>query len=121
MSEPSSVSGAGSQTDATLADVTVKVEHRAATPIAGAIAGILFAVLFAASIMTITTTMADVAHDTGAWLELGRDGSGSRSASCPSRASSSSGSSPLLASAWAGLRISSSRRSSSAAAFCSWR
>ena len=71
MSEPSSVSGAGSQTDATLADVSVKVEHRAATPIAGAIAGILFAVLFAVSIMTITTTMADVAHDTGAWLELG--------------------------------------------------
>ena len=71
MSEPSSAGGAGGQTDAKLAEVTVKVEHRAATPIAGAVAGILFAVFFAVSIMTITNTMADVAHDTGAWLELG--------------------------------------------------
>ena len=71
MSEPSSVGEAGGQADATLAEVTVKVEHRAATPIAGAVAGILFAVFFAVSIMTITSTMADVAHDTGAWLELG--------------------------------------------------
>jgi hypothetical protein len=71
MNEPSSVGGAGGQTEAALAGVTVKVERRAATPIAGAFAGILFAIFFAVSIMIISGTMADVAHDTGAWLELG--------------------------------------------------
>jgi hypothetical protein len=49
----------------------VKVERRAATPIAGAIAGILFAVLFGVSVTIIDNTMADVGSDTGAWLELG--------------------------------------------------
>ena len=46
-----------------------KIERRAATPIAGAIAGILFAVCFGVSVMIMTTTMADLTHDTGAWLE----------------------------------------------------
>jgi hypothetical protein len=49
----------------------VKVERRAATPIAGAVAGILFAVLFGVSVMIIRTTVADLADDTGAWLESG--------------------------------------------------
>jgi hypothetical protein len=48
-----------------------KVERRAATPIAGAIAGILFAVLFGVSVTLLDNTMADVARDTGAWLEVG--------------------------------------------------
>ena len=48
-----------------------KVERRAATPIAGAVAGILFAVLFGVSVTIIDNTMADVAKDTGAWLEIG--------------------------------------------------
>jgi hypothetical protein len=53
-------------------DVTAaKVERRAATPIAGAVAGILFAVLFGVSVTIISNTVADVAHDTGAWLEIG--------------------------------------------------
>jgi hypothetical protein len=50
---------------------TMKVERRAATPIAGAIAGILFAVLFGVSVTIIRTTVADLADDTGAWLETG--------------------------------------------------
>ena len=49
----------------------VKAERRAATPVAGAIAGILFAVLFAVSVTILDNTMADVARDTGAWLEVG--------------------------------------------------
>ena len=49
----------------------VKAERRAATPVAGAIAGILFAVLFSVSVMILNNTMADVARDTGAWLEVG--------------------------------------------------
>jgi hypothetical protein len=53
------------------AGITVKVERRAATPIAGAIAGILFALLFAVSVTIIDNTMADLAKDTGAWLEAG--------------------------------------------------
>jgi len=48
-----------------------KVERRAATPVAGAIAGILFAVLFSVSVMIIRTTMTDLANDTGSWLEAG--------------------------------------------------
>jgi len=50
---------------------TINVERRAATPIAGAIAGILFAVLFGVSATILDNTMADVARDTGAWLEIG--------------------------------------------------
>ena len=50
---------------------TAKVERRAATPLAGAIAGILFAVTFGVSVMIMTTSMADLSHDTGAWLETG--------------------------------------------------
>ncbi len=50
---------------------TIKVERRAATPIAGAIAGILFAVLFAVSVTILDSTMTDVSKDTGAWLEVG--------------------------------------------------
>jgi hypothetical protein len=46
-----------------------KVERRAATPIAGAVAGILFAVLFGVSVTILTNTMAGVARETGAWLE----------------------------------------------------
>jgi len=49
----------------------VKVERRAATPIAGAIAGILFAALFSVSMALMTTTMDDLTHDTGAWLQTG--------------------------------------------------
>jgi hypothetical protein len=48
-----------------------KVERRAATPIAGAIAGILFAVLFGVSVTIITNAMAGVTRETGAWLETG--------------------------------------------------
>jgi len=48
-----------------------KVERRAATPVAGAVAGILFAVLFGVSVTIMTTTMADLTDDTGAWLESG--------------------------------------------------
>ncbi len=51
--------------------VPLKVERRAATPIAGAIAGILFAVLFGVSVTILDKTMADVSKDTGAWLEVG--------------------------------------------------
>ena len=50
---------------------TEKVERRAATPIAGAVAGILFALLFSVSVSILEQTMADVARDTGAWLEVG--------------------------------------------------
>jgi hypothetical protein len=46
-----------------------KVQRRAATPIAGAIPGILFAVLFGVSVTIMNDTMADVAKDTGAWLQ----------------------------------------------------
>ena len=49
----------------------VKVERRAATPIAGAIAGILFAVLFGVNTMLMNTTMSSLSDDTGAWLETG--------------------------------------------------
>jgi len=52
-----------------VSDRAVKVERRATTPVAGAIAGILFAVLFGTSVVIISTTMVDVADDTGAWLE----------------------------------------------------
>jgi hypothetical protein len=53
-------------------DITpAKVERRAATPIAGAIAGILFAVLFGVSVTIITSAMAGVTRETGAWLETG--------------------------------------------------
>ena len=48
---------------------SAEVEHRATTPMAGAIAGILFAVLFAVSTTILATVMADVEADTGAWLE----------------------------------------------------
>jgi hypothetical protein len=51
--------------------VPAKIERRAATPVAGAIAGMLFAVLFGVSVMIMTNTMADLTHDTGAWLETG--------------------------------------------------
>jgi hypothetical protein len=43
----------------------VKVERRAATPIAGAIAGILFAVLFGVSVTILNNTMAGVANAAG--------------------------------------------------------
>ena len=71
MSEPSSIGGAGGQTDAALAEVSVKVEHRAATPIAGAVAGILFAVLFSLSVAIIESSMTALPHDTGSWLDSG--------------------------------------------------
>ncbi len=45
-----------------------KVERRAATPVAGAVAGILFAVLFGVSITIIHTSMSALSHDTGEWL-----------------------------------------------------
>jgi len=48
-----------------------RVERRAATPLAGAIAGILFAVLFSISVAIIKTTVADLPHDTGSWLDTG--------------------------------------------------
>jgi hypothetical protein len=47
----------------------IKIESRATTPVAGAIAGILFAVLFGASIVIISSTMTDIADESGAWLE----------------------------------------------------
>jgi hypothetical protein len=50
-------------------DTTAKVERRAATPVAGAIAGILFAVLFGVSVMVIRSSMADLERGTGAWPE----------------------------------------------------
>ncbi len=49
--------------------VAGQVERRAATPVTGAVAGILFAVLFGVSVTILTTTMADVTEDGGAWLE----------------------------------------------------
>lgn len=55
--------------DERLSSRAVKVERRATTPVAGAIAGILFAVLFGTSIVIISTTMTDVADESGAWLE----------------------------------------------------
>jgi len=45
-----------------------KVEHRASTPIAGAIAGILFAVLFSLSVSIMGHEMRGAAGDTGEWL-----------------------------------------------------
>ena len=63
-------SGSGGTTDATSAEVTAKVERRAATPVAGALAGILFAVLFGVSVMIISGTMTHVADDSGARPEL---------------------------------------------------
>ena len=65
-----SSSGGGGPTEAASAEVTAKVERRAATPIAGAVAGILFAVLFSVSVMIISGTMTAVTHDTGARPEL---------------------------------------------------
>ena len=47
---------------------TVKVAHRATTPLAGAVAGIVFAVLFSASMTILRRTVGDITHDTGAWL-----------------------------------------------------
>ena len=47
---------------------TVKVAHRATTPLAGAVAGIIFAVLFSASMTILRQTVGDIAHDSGAWL-----------------------------------------------------
>jgi hypothetical protein len=51
----------------------IKVESRATTPVAGAIAGILFAVLFGASIVIISSTMTDLADESSAWLEQDAD------------------------------------------------
>lgn len=51
--------------------VTAKVERRAATPIAGAIAGILFALLFGLSVTLIRRSVGDLTGDTGAWLKAG--------------------------------------------------
>jgi hypothetical protein len=51
----------------------IQVERRATTPVAGAIAGILFAVLFGISVVIISTTMTDVADESGAWLERDAD------------------------------------------------
>lgn len=48
-----------------------RVERRAATPVAGAIAGILFAVLFSLSIAIIASSMSDLPDDTGSWLDTG--------------------------------------------------
>jgi hypothetical protein len=45
-----------------------KVELRAATPVAGAVAGILFAVLFGVSVSIISRTMGDAGHNSGEWL-----------------------------------------------------
>jgi hypothetical protein len=47
----------------------VRVERRAATPLAGAIAGILFAVLFSVSVAIIFTSVHDLPTDTGSWLD----------------------------------------------------
>jgi hypothetical protein len=63
-------SGGGGPTEAASAEVTAKVERRAATLVAGAVAGILFAVLFGVSVTIISGTMTDVTDDSGAWLEL---------------------------------------------------
>ena len=63
MSGPSP--GAGAPTEAASAELTAKVERRAATPIAGAVAGMLFAVLFGVSVTIISGTMADVAQRAG--------------------------------------------------------
>lgn len=46
-----------------------RVERRAATPLAGAVAGILFAVLFTVSVAIIVTSVQDLPTDTGSWLE----------------------------------------------------
>jgi hypothetical protein len=46
-----------------------KVERKAATPAAGAIAGMLFAVLFSVSMVLVMTTMAQIESGTGASLE----------------------------------------------------
>jgi hypothetical protein len=70
MSGTSTVGDAGGPTEAASAEVTAKVERRAATPVAGALAGILFAVLFGVSVTIISGTMTAVADDSGAWLEL---------------------------------------------------
>jgi hypothetical protein len=48
-----------------------RVERRAATPVAGAIAGILFAVLFSLSIAIIASSMSDLPDDTGSWFDTG--------------------------------------------------
>ena len=48
-----------------------RAERRAATPLAGAVAGILFAVLFSLSVVIIETSMTDLPHDTGSWLDTG--------------------------------------------------
>jgi hypothetical protein len=53
------------------ASLTVKVERRAATPIAGAVAGMLFAVLFSVCLTIIDSTTTGLASETGAWLETG--------------------------------------------------
>jgi hypothetical protein len=50
-------------------DDATKVERRATTPVAGAVAGILFAVLFGVSLAIINSTMTDLAQDTGEWLQ----------------------------------------------------
>ena len=50
---------------------TERAERRAATPLAGAIAGILFAVLFSLSVAIIESSMTDLPHDTGSWLDTG--------------------------------------------------
>jgi hypothetical protein len=49
--------------------VAGQVERRATTPVAGAVAGIAFAVLFGVSVTILTSTMADVTEESGAWLE----------------------------------------------------
>ena len=51
----------------------IKVESRATTPVAGAIAGMLFAVMFGISVAIISMTMTDVADESGAWLERDAD------------------------------------------------
>lgn len=48
-----------------------RVERRAATPVAGAIAGILFAVLFSLSVAIIASSVSDLPDDTGSWLDTG--------------------------------------------------
>jgi hypothetical protein len=46
-----------------------RVERRAATPLAGAVAGILFAVLFTVSVAIIVTSVRGLPTDTGSWLD----------------------------------------------------
>jgi hypothetical protein len=46
-----------------------RVERRATTPLAGAVAGILFAVLFTVSVAIIVTSVHDLSTDTGSWLD----------------------------------------------------